>query len=222
MASAPKQVELQVDALHDLIDTIAAQEGVEPELMRAVVATESQFNPRSVSSRGAVGLMQLMPAAALEVGINDRFNPEENLRGGARYLRRMLERFSGDIRLALAAYNAGPGSVERFQGVPPYPETRRYIGKVMANYSRTVPGLNQPPKRNNGNRRPDGIVTRTDGSRLQALLQKQRPHREVNSAPSSPYIRIRRTTYQTRVPPPDAAARKDIYEDIPVIRLSRR
>ncbi|MBF0142176.1 MAG: lytic transglycosylase domain-containing protein [Magnetococcales bacterium] len=117
-------------SLLQLIHRVAVQEGVDPALLTALVATESDFKAHAVSPKGAVGLTQLMPGTARDLGVGNRFNPEENLRGGARYFRQMLDRFSR-LELALAAYNAGPGSVERYGGVPPFAETRDYIRKVM-------------------------------------------------------------------------------------------
>lgn len=109
----------------------AAEAGLRPNLVRAVAAVESSLKPLARSSRGALGLMQLMPATARELGVENPFDVGENLRAGARYLRQLLERFDGDTRLALAGYNAGPGTVQRYGAVPPYGETRRYIEKVV-------------------------------------------------------------------------------------------
>lgn len=118
--------------IQDLIGPIAARYNLSPELLRGVVAAESGFDPRAVSPAGAMGLMQLMPVTARALGVNDPFDPAANLDGGARYLRQLLDRFQGDTRLALAAYNAGPGAVERYHGVPPYKETRAYVQRVLA------------------------------------------------------------------------------------------
>lgn len=118
-------------SLETLISEVAARHGLPASLLKGVVAAESGFNPRAVSPAGAIGLMQLMPATARALGVNDPFDPAANLDGGARYLKQMLDRFQGDIRLALAAYNAGPGAVEHYRGVPPYRETRAYIDKVL-------------------------------------------------------------------------------------------
>ncbi|MFP8875024.1 MAG: transglycosylase SLT domain-containing protein [Myxococcota bacterium] len=106
---------------------------LEPALVKAVIAVESNFDSRAVSNRGAQGLMQLMPETARELGVEDAFVPEENVEGGARYLRQMLDRF-GDVRRALAAYNAGPSAVDRYRGVPPYPETQAYVDRVLTYY----------------------------------------------------------------------------------------
>lgn len=117
-----------------LAQEIARRHGLDPALVLAVVAVESGFQPGAVSPKGAQGLMQLMPATARELGVSDAFDAEQNLDGGARYLRALLEQHRGDLRLALAAYNAGPGAVKRHGGVPPYPETRRYVEKVLRRY----------------------------------------------------------------------------------------
>ncbi|MEO5339084.1 MAG: lytic transglycosylase domain-containing protein [Magnetococcus sp. MYC-9] len=133
--------------LSALIGQVAQQEGLDPNLLKAVVAIESKFDPTSVSNRGAAGLMQLMPETARLLGVKNRFNPEQNLRGGARYLRQMMELYPDDLALALAAYNAGPSTVSRFGGVPPFPATKRYIDNVLDYFAKAVPGSNQSPRR---------------------------------------------------------------------------
>jgi len=108
--------------------------GVSFPLLKAVVKVESDFDPRAVSEKGARGLMQIMPFNFETLGIGDPFDPRENIMGGALHLRRLLDRFKGDVRLALAAYHAGVESVERFGGIPPIPETEEYVRKVMECY----------------------------------------------------------------------------------------
>ncbi len=109
----------------------AATYAVPVDLVRAVVQVESGFNPRAVSSEGAMGLMQLMPGTAIEMGVRNPFDPDENIRGGVAYLRQLLNRYGGDQRLALAAYNAGPEAVRKYgDRVPPYAETQRYVSLV--------------------------------------------------------------------------------------------
>jgi hypothetical protein len=125
----------------DIIDEHARLHNVRPALVRAVVQTESGFNPFAVSPKGAMGLMQLMPATAQDLGVVNPFNPVENVRGGVAYLRRLLDRYDNDERLALAAYNAGPEAVRRHGGsIPPYRETREYVSRVrdLAGQSRPV------------------------------------------------------------------------------------
>jgi soluble lytic murein transglycosylase-like protein len=112
---------------------IAIEEGVDPDLFLRLVGAESSFNPDAVSSKGASGLAQLMPGTAAELGV-DPTDPIQNLRGGARYLRQQLDEF-GDPVLALAAYNAGPGNVRKYGGVPPFAETQNYVAKIMGDYS---------------------------------------------------------------------------------------
>ncbi len=127
--------------LLEIIERHARRVGLEASLVQAVVQAESAYDVRARSSKGAMGLMQLMPATARELGVRDAYDPEENVRGGTTYLRRMLNRFDGNLALALAAYNAGPGAVERFDGVPPYRETRNYVRKVYGLYRGTLPSM---------------------------------------------------------------------------------
>jgi len=117
-----------------LIVAAGQRYGIDPALIAAVIQVESGFDPRAVSPAGAKGWMQLMDATAAGLGVSDPFDPAQNVDGGARYLRDMLARFGGDLRLALAAYNAGPLAVEQAGGVPDYPETQAYVSKVLATY----------------------------------------------------------------------------------------
>jgi soluble lytic murein transglycosylase-like protein len=118
-----------------IIERAALAVSVEPNLLRAVIVVESGFNPRAVSKRGAVGLMQLMPATATRFGVSNRYDPRENVHAGARYLRFLIDRFGQDVSLALAAYNAGEGAVERNGGrIPHFTETMAYVPRVLKIY----------------------------------------------------------------------------------------
>jgi soluble lytic murein transglycosylase-like protein len=118
----------------ELVDGAASRHRVDPVLLVAMMRIESNFDPFAVSPKGACGLMQLIPATAERFGVADVFDPAQNIDGGARYLRWLLERFEGDTNLALAAYNAGENAVDRYGGVPPYRETRNYVRKVLGKF----------------------------------------------------------------------------------------
>lgn len=121
----------------DIIERHTQNQGVSADLVRAVIQVESGFNVRAVSPKGAAGLMQLMPSTAAELGVADPFLPDQNIRAGVTYLRRLLERYDHNVELALAAYNAGPGAVARYgETVPPFPETRDYVKRVTGATSR--------------------------------------------------------------------------------------
>jgi soluble lytic murein transglycosylase-like protein len=120
------------------IESAAAREAVDPALVRAVIAHESGFDPSATSPAGAQGLMQLMPATAQGLGVTDPYDPAQSIAGGTHLLGTLLERYDGDLTSALAAYNAGPGAVDRAGGVPPYAETQAYVRNVIATYQRTT------------------------------------------------------------------------------------
>ncbi len=127
-------------SLDELIERVAQQYGIRPSFVHAVIKAESNYNPRAVSHKGALGLMQLMPRTALRLGVNP-FDPAQNVEGGVRYLRYLLDTYNSDARLSLAAYNAGPAAVDRYGSVPPYPETRQFVNRV----SRLYNSYNQQP-----------------------------------------------------------------------------
>jgi soluble lytic murein transglycosylase-like protein len=135
---APVSTTTRYDAI---ITTHARAHGVSPALVRAIIEIESGFNPTAVSPKGALGLMQLMPATARELGVVHPFEPDENIRGGVMYLRRLLDHYHQDVSLALAAYNAGPAAVARYGAVPPYRETRAYVTQITG---ATPPTTSQP------------------------------------------------------------------------------
>jgi soluble lytic murein transglycosylase-like protein len=115
-----------------IIEEHASKQGLRLELVRAVIQVESAYNPRATSPKGAMGLMQLMPGTARELGVRDAYDPEDNIRGGTKYLRQLLDKYRGNEDLALAAYNAGSGAVDKYgQKVPPYRETKEYVRKVI-------------------------------------------------------------------------------------------
>ncbi len=116
--------------IHDAIIRASTQFGVDTSLIKAIIKAESGFDPKAVGEAGEKGLMQLLPKTALAMGVKNAFNPGENISGGTRYLARLVKRFNS-VRLALAAYNAGPGRVKAHKGIPPYPETRKYVKRVM-------------------------------------------------------------------------------------------
>jgi len=122
------------ESLQQIADSSAQRHNIDPALVRAVITTESNWNSSAISSKGALGLMQLIPGTARRLGVDDAFDPEQNVDAGVRYLGMMLDRYNGDLSKALAAYNAGPGVVDRFGGVPRFRETRDYVQKVTSNY----------------------------------------------------------------------------------------
>jgi Transglycosylase SLT domain len=126
---------ISAPALSQVVDTASATYHLDPDLVNSVIHAESGFNSHAVSRKGARGLMQLMPATASQLGVSDAFDPQDNVTGGSRYLRELLERYDFDLVKALAAYNAGPERVEQYQGVPPFRETRAYVARIVREYN---------------------------------------------------------------------------------------
>ena len=121
--------------MDSIFEEASALYQIPSKLLRAVAKAESGFNPKAVSKAGAMGVMQLMPGTARSLGVSDPYNARQNILGGAKYLKQNLDRFGGDVSLALAAYNAGPNSVTKYGGIPPYKETQNYVKKIMADYT---------------------------------------------------------------------------------------
>lgn len=130
----PRQTIRDTDYYNDIIYSKSDKYNLEPSLIKAVITAESNWKPTAVSTKGAIGLMQLMPSTATDMLVNNPYNPEENIEGGAKYLRYLLDRFNGDVTLALAAYNSGPETVRKFGNVPPIPETQQYVKRVLSMY----------------------------------------------------------------------------------------
>lgn len=143
-------LEYPPETIEEVIDTYAKHHQLDRDLLCALIHVESDFNPHAVSRSGARGLMQLMPGTASALGVSRVYDPAQNVAGGSQYLAALLNEFRNDERLALAAYNAGPGAVKKYKGVPPYPETERYVNAVLAKRSQYRSGTLRPAYRPSG------------------------------------------------------------------------
>jgi len=121
--------------VRELVRQVSVEHGLDPNLVDALVRVESAYNPKALSHKGAMGLMQLMPATASRLGVDDPFDPEQNVRGGVREFARLVDHYRGNLQFALAAYNAGEGAVSRYRGIPPYKETRNYVSRILTIYT---------------------------------------------------------------------------------------
>jgi soluble lytic murein transglycosylase-like protein len=151
--------------LRRLIHEVSTEHGVDPKLIEALVRVESDFDPKAVSRKGAMGLMQLMPETAKRLNVDDPFDPADNVRGGVREFSRLVSRYSGNLQLALAAYNAGEGAVSKYRGVPPYAETRSYVSRILSLYTgrpyRLAGSYRSAPVRMLRNQQGATIITNT-------------------------------------------------------------
>ncbi len=191
----------------DLFNEAATTYGVDVNLLTAIAKQESNFKADAVSSAGAIGIMQLMPATAESLGVSNPYDARENIMGGAKYIRQMLDRYDGDVTLALAAYNAGSGNVAKYGGVPPFTETQNYVAKVTANYENKVEvpdivysspagssssagaenaGVENVANENNNSNSTNSVQSATSGNAASAINNASTGNNDANSA----YIRM--------------------------------
>jgi soluble lytic murein transglycosylase-like protein len=182
----PLPVTRSGEEFRELIYRTAVKHGIHPDLVFAVAAVESNFNSRAVSEKGAQGLMQLMPDTAARFGVADPFNPADNVLGGVRYMRYLLDLFHGDSRLALAAYNAGENAVLAARSVPPYPETRRYVARILKMFGGRKPLLPAPPPKiqRAAPGAPPPIKSYTDAAGVVHFTDGEPPHAAPSPAAS--------------------------------------
>ncbi len=142
MENTKKPNSVSRNEINELIDKYSEQAGLDVDFVKAVVNQESGFNPNATSKCGAMGLMQLMPGTAQGLGVTNAYDPEQNIQGGTKYLKGLMDRFDNNKSLALAAYNAGPNAVKKYGGIPPYQETQNYVKSVLARYDK-IKGTNE-------------------------------------------------------------------------------
>ena len=126
----------QMTDIDEIVETFASKYNIDGDFIKAIIKQESGFNPNATSKKGAMGLMQLMPSTAKSLGVINAYNPWENVEGGVKYLKGLMDRFNNDEKLALAAYNAGPNAVKKYGGIPPYKETQNYVNSIMSAYDK--------------------------------------------------------------------------------------
>ncbi len=169
-APAPEPA-AQSGNLHDAVDRIADRHGLSPELLHSMIQVESNYNPYAVSPKGALGIMQLIPATARRFGVADVFDPMENIEGGARYLEYLLEMFHGDPALAVAAYNAGENAVVKYGTVPPYPETQNYLRLVARHLQEANKASAAKLREQKEQQTTKPPETKADGNHVQDVVQ---------------------------------------------------
>jgi soluble lytic murein transglycosylase-like protein len=159
--------------VRELVRQVSAEHGLDPKLVDALIRVESGYDPTAVSRKGAMGLMQLMPATANRLGVADPFDPEQNVRGGVREFARLVDHYRGNLQFALAAYNAGEGAVARYSGIPPYKETRNYVSQILTIYT-------GKPYRLSGSYRSAPVRMMTDPSSGRTMITNQPAARVAN------------------------------------------
>jgi soluble lytic murein transglycosylase-like protein len=168
-------VPLNRNELQQLVSQISLEHGVDPRLVDALVRVESSYDPGAVSRKGAMGLMQLMPGTADRLKVEDPFDPEQNLRAGVKEFSRLVDRYAGNLQLALAAYNAGEGAVARYRGIPPYNETRSYVSRILTLYTgrpfRVAGNYRAKPVRMMRDREGRAVITNLSASAASSMTR---------------------------------------------------
>jgi soluble lytic murein transglycosylase-like protein len=171
-------------SLNQVVDNASAAYHLDPDLVNSVIHAESGFNAHAVSPKGARGLMQLMPQTANQLGVNDAFDPQDNVTGGSRYLRELLEHYNFDLVKALAAYNAGPERVEQYRGVPPFRETRAYVARIVREYNAKKIAQEKAEKAEKARTAPHKAVAHAHAApKTNATLAAKATHPESSSSP---------------------------------------